>query len=287
MLNQTKKRKVFHLPSLGYPRFVEFGHYHYRKVEPTLEAHQHQDVVEICFCIRGQQYYELGEHLLKLRGNDILIVPPNQNHSSGVYPEDIGELYWLQIHINHVKGQLCHLPTVQSEFLISALQDKAGGIFKGALVLKSHLQKLIGQLESEQTTLTQLTTNQLLIQLLLETLELSQTTQIVVPSERVKIIDEFIAANLHRIIYVDELAELVNFSTAYFKSWFKQHFGAPPKAYINRLKIERAKEELLKNNTITEVAYNLGFSTSQYFATTFKKFTGMSPKVFRMRVEKP
>ncbi|MEX0362259.1 MAG: helix-turn-helix transcriptional regulator, partial [Allomuricauda sp.] len=90
----------------------------------------------------------------------------------------------------------------------------------------------------------------------------------------------------HRIIYVDELAELVNFSTAYFKSWFKQHFGAPPKAYINRLKIERAKEELLKSNSITEVAYNLGFSTSQYFATTFKKYTGMSPKVFRAQIEK-
>ena len=286
MQNQTKKRKVFHLSSLGYPRFVDFGHYHYRKVEPTLEAHQHQDVMEICFCIRGQQYYELGGNLLKLRGNDILIVPPNQDHSSGIYPEDIGELYWLQVHVDHTKGQLCHLPKKQSEYLVSALREKAGYIFKGALVLKSLLQKLVGQLESEQTTLVQLTTSQLLVQLLLETLELSQTTQIVVPSERVKTIDEFITKNMHRIIYVDELAELVNFSTAYFKNWFKQHFGAPPKAYINRLKIERAKEELLKSNSITEVAYNLGFSTSQYFATTFKKYTGLVPKAFRAQAKK-
>ncbi len=286
MQNQTKQRKVFHLPNLGYPRFVDFGHYHYRKVEPTLEAHQHQDVMEICFCIRGQQYYELGGDLLKLRGNDILIVPPNQDHSSGVYPEDIGELFWLQVHIDHTKGQLCYLPKEQSEYLVSALREKAGYIFKGGLVLKSLLQKLVVQLESEQTTLAQLNTNQLLVQLLLETLELSQAAQIVVPSERVKIIEDFISKNLHRIIYVDELAELVNFSTAYFKSWFKQHFGAPPKAYINRLKIERAKEELLKSNSITEVAYGLGFSTSQYFATTFKKFTGMSPKAFRTQVEK-
>nr|WP_299381752.1 AraC family transcriptional regulator [Allomuricauda sp.] len=277
---------MFHLPNLGYPRFVDFGHYHYRKVEPTLEAHQHQDVMEICFCIRGQQYYELGGDLLKLRGNDILIVPPNQDHSSGVYPEDIGELFWLQVHIDHTKGQLCYLPKEQSEYLVSALREKAGYIFKGGLVLKSLLQKLVVQLESEQTTLAQLNTNQLLVQLLLETLELSQAAQIVVPSERVKIIEDFISKNLHRIIYVDELAELVNFSTAYFKSWFKQHFGAPPKAYINRLKIERAKEELLKSNSITEVAYGLGFSTSQYFATTFKKFTGMSPKAFRTQVEK-
>ncbi|SHG35310.1 AraC-type DNA-binding protein [Flagellimonas flava] len=242
--------------------------------------------MEICFCIRGQQYYELEGKLLKLRGNDILIVPPNHAHSSGVYPEDIGELYWLQVYIDHTQGQLCNLPEEQSDFLISSLKANTGEIFKGSLSLKSLLQKLIDQLESDQTTLVQLTTNQLLVQLLLETLELSQTVQIVVPSERVKIIDDFIAKNLHRIIYVDELAELVNFSTAYFKSWFKQHFGAPPKAYINRLKIERAKEELLKTNSVTEVAYNLGFSTSQYFATTFKKFTGMSPKVFRAQVEK-
>ncbi|MCL6266182.1 AraC family transcriptional regulator [Flagellimonas myxillae] len=286
MQNQTKKRRVFHLPSLGYPRFVDFGHYHYRKVEPILESHQHRDVLEICFCIRGQQYYELGESLLKLKGNDILIIPPNQAHSSGVYPEDIGELYWLQIHMDHSKGSLFHLPKEQSDYLIAALGKNAGHIFKGALGQKNLLQKLVSQLEVEQSTLVQLTTNQILVQLLLETLALSKATPTIVPSERCKVIDDFIATNLHRIIYVDELAELVNFSTAYFKSWFKQHFGAPPKAYINRLKIERAKLELLKTNSITDVAYNLGFSTSQYFATTFKKYTGISPKGFRAQIEK-
>lgn len=284
MQNQTNSRKVFHLASVGYPRFVDFGHYRYRSVEPTLEAHQHKDVLEICFCIRGQQYYELGENLLKIKGNDILIVPPNIDHSSGVYPEDIGELYWVQIHMDHTEGQLCHLPQNQSDYLITSLSENAGYIFKGALGLKPLLQKLVGQLELKQTTLVQLTINQLLVQVLLETLELSKTTQVVVPSERAKIIDDFMDKNIHRIIYVDELAELAGFSTAYFKSWFKQYFGAPPKAYINRLKIERAKEALLQTHSITEVAYNLGFSSSQYFATTFKKYTGMAPKVYRTNV---
>ncbi|MEM9649788.1 MAG: AraC family transcriptional regulator [Bacteroidota bacterium] len=286
MQNQTNKRKVFHLPKFGYPRFVSLGHYHYHSVEPILEAHRHEDVLEICFCIRGQQHYELGNQLLKVKGNDILIVPPNQDHSSGIYPEDIGELYWLQIHMDHKKGPLFNLPKDQSDYLVTSLRDNAGYIFRGALGLKGLLQKLVLQLEREQSMLVQLSTNQLLVQLLLETLELSKATPTLVPSERFKVVNDFIAANLHRIIYVDELAELINFSTAYFKSWFKQHFGAPPKAYINRLKIERGKEELLKTNSITEVAYNLGFSSSQYFATTFKKFTGMSPKRFRAQMEK-
>lgn len=86
--------------------------------------------------------------------------------------------------------------------------------------------------------------------------------------------------NLYRIIYVDELASLLKMSTGYFKAWFKSKSGMPPKEHINRLRIERAKVSLLWQNSVTKVAFDLGFSSSQYFATTFKKFTGHTPKAY-------
>ncbi|SNZ00180.1 AraC family transcriptional regulator [Flagellimonas pacifica] len=278
MQKQTNKRKVFNLGQLGFVGCHDFGYYHYNKVEPTLETHHHKAVLEICFCLKGQQYYQVGEDVFKLTGNHIFIVPPDVDHSSGVYPEDIGEVFWLQISLE--KGKLCNLSGDQSEFLLGELIQRGNALFKGAFILKPILEKLIRMLEEPENPLVKLWGNQLIVQLLLETLVLAKEPQQMINSERLDILNDFIGKHLHRIVYVDELATLVNISTSHFKSWFKQHFGVPPKAYINRLKIEQAKKDLLVKKSITQVAFDLGFNSSQYFATIFKKYTGVSPRSY-------
>ncbi|MGW9686054.1 helix-turn-helix domain-containing protein [Flagellimonas sp. 2504JD1-5] len=281
MRKQTNKRKVIQLDRLGFSRCLDFGYYRYITVEPILDDHQHKDVMEICFCLKGRQYYQIGENLIKLTGNHILIVPPNVNHGSGVYPEDIGELYWLQLSLDSSKGPLFHLPTEQSDFLFQKLLKNGGTLIKGAFGVKQLLEKLMLLLENPNDAFNRLQIGQSIIQLLIEISSLSDTSQPVEDSERISLLKNYIEKNLHRTIYVDELADLVNFSVPYLKSWFKQNFGVPPRAYVNRLKIEKAKVLLIEVRSITTVAYELGFGSSQYFATTFKKYTGMSPRKFR------
>jgi AraC family transcriptional regulator len=36
------------------------------------------------------------------------------------------------------------------------------------------------------------------------------------------------------------------------------------------------------DKTVTEIAYELGFSSSQHFATAFKRHSGVSPRQFRL-----
>jgi AraC-like DNA-binding protein len=126
--------------------------------------------------------------------------------------------------------------------------------------------------------------DQLIAQLLLETVILSKETQQGPPSAKLDELDKYIFKNLHRMIYVDEMANLMGMSEGYFKAWFKSKSGMPPREYVNRLKIEQAKIDLLANKRVTEVAFGLGFGSSQYFATTFKKYTGFTPRLYgRMR----
>ncbi|WP_420601619.1 AraC family transcriptional regulator [Flagellimonas sp.] len=278
MQKQTNRRRVLNLGKLGFVGCHDFGYYHYNKVEPILEKHHHKAVLEICFCLKGQQHYQVGKDVFRLTGNHFFIVPPNVDHSSGTYPEDIGELFWLQISLE--KGMLCNLSQHQSDYLLSELVQNGNTLFKGAFVLKPILEKLMGILEEPKNPLSELWGNQLIVQLLLETLELAKEPQPMINSERLDILNDFIVKNLHRIIYVDELATLINISTSHFKSWFKHHFGVPPKAYINRLKIEQSKKDLLQKKNVTQVAFDLGFSSSQYFATIFKKYTGVPPKSY-------
>jgi len=277
----TQGRKVFNLQDLGIKRGLSFGYYRYKEVKPGLVGHQHPGALEICFCMKGRQYYRIGEELFELNGNDIFVVPPDTEHSTGEFPEDKGELFWLQVLVDSSYGKLCNMPKKNSDFLMAALLDKSKYIFKGSFQLKFILEKLLDQLGKGDTMLSNIMIDQLIAQLLLNTVVLSQKQQKSPPSIKLNTLEIFIRKNLFRIIYVDEMASLVEMSTGYFKAWFKKETGMPPKEYVNRLKMEQAKMELHTAKTITEVAFGLGFGSSQYFATTFKKFTGVTPKSYR------
>ncbi|MDX1326394.1 MAG: AraC family transcriptional regulator [Arenibacter sp.] len=276
----TQERIVINLQEYGIKRGLSFGHYRYNEVKPGLKSHQHQRALEICYCMKGQQHYKIGDDMYELNGNDILVVPPDTIHSTGEFPEDKGELFWIQILVCPSYGKLCNLPNQQSEYLLDALLERSSYIFKGAFQLKLILEKLVLQFKKKDSILSRIMINQLLIDLLLETVLLSQKKQQLSPSKKLNTINTYIVENLHRTIYVDELADIVSMSTGYFKAWFKETAGMPPKEYVNRLKIEQAKLDLQNSKSVTKVAFDLGFSTSQYFATTFKKFTGYTPSNF-------
>lgn len=275
-----QERRVFNLKDFGVKRGLAFGHYRYKEVKPGLESHQHLGALEICYCMKGQQHYKIGEQFYELNGNDIFVVPPNTVHSTGEFPEDKGELFWIQLLVDNSNGKLCNMPRYQSDFLLGVLLDKSQHIFKGSFQLKFILEKLFGQLENSDSVLSKIMVDQLITQLLLETVILSNKPEQSPPSVKLNELDSFIHKNLHRMIYVDEMANLAGMSVGYFKFWFKSKSGMPPREYVNRLKIEQAKIDLLACGSVTEVAFGLGFGSSQYFATTFKKFTGSTPRSY-------
>ena len=93
-----------------------------------------------------------------------------------------------------------------------------------------------------------------------------------------------VAARPERRFTIDELAEEVHLSTSRFKARFREQMGMPPGEYMVRAKVERAHQLLEESAlSITDIAYRLGFSSSQYFATVFKRFTNMRPKDVRRR----
>ena len=73
-------------------------------------------------------------------------------------------------------------------------------------------------------------------------------------------------------------------SSNYFGDLVKKETGKTPLEFIQQKIIGIAKEELHSTDvTITEVAYRLGFQSSQHFNRYFKRNTGMTPTEFRKR----
>ena len=67
-----------------------------------------------------------------------------------------------------------------------------------------------------------------------------------------------------------------------FAGLLKKVTGDTPVTFLNRLRVQRAQELLRQSaKPVTEIAFEVGFNSSQYFATVFKEFAGMEARTFR------
>jgi AraC-like DNA-binding protein len=63
---------------------------------------------------------------------------------------------------------------------------------------------------------------------------------------------------------------------------FKKATGLSPNDYLQRHRIECAREQLRRDEvSITDVALSTGFESSQYFSRVFRKYCGITPTEFR------
>ncbi len=101
-------------------------------------------------------------------------------------------------------------------------------------------------------------------------------------SIRISRVKEYIEENYWRKLTMDELARIAHTSPFYLSHIFKETEGLTLGKYIEKIRIEKAKELLAKTNlSITEISTRVGFSDSNYFSARFKKVVGISPRAYR------
>ncbi len=90
--------------------------------------------------------------------------------------------------------------------------------------------------------------------------------------------------NFRETISIEELASDLGISPRHFKRRFKRATEESPLAYLQRVRIEAAKQKLeLTKDTIDEITWQVGYEDSNSFRRLFKKSTGFSPKEYRLR----
>jgi AraC-like DNA-binding protein len=93
---------------------------------------------------------------------------------------------------------------------------------------------------------------------------------------------EYIHSHLSDKLGIDTLSRKAHMSRNEFFKWFRGQFGISPLEYINRERIKLAKQLLGHHNTtVTEIAYQCGFSDVNYFVRFFKKSVGITPGTFK------
>ena len=83
-------------------------------------------------------------------------------------------------------------------------------------------------------------------------------------------------------ISMEEIASLLEISPEYFARIFKREIKMCPLQYFHHLKIEGAAGLLISSNKrISEIASWFGFENQFHFSRVFKRYTGISPLVYR------
>ncbi len=86
----------------------------------------------------------------------------------------------------------------------------------------------------------------------------------------------------HEMVTMNNMAQLCHLSPSYFSRLFRRELGENFINYVNRQKVQWAKERLREtNDSVNQIALDLGYMDSSYFINVFKKFEGITPLVYR------
>ena len=126
--------------------------------------------------------------------------------------------------------------------------------------------------------------NQLKLALLNSGLELMDDKRAVLIEKVINVITEMIhdTDDLPKMNYSDHISEKLNYDYTYLSNLFSEVKGITIQQFIIIHKIEKAKELLLYDElNLTEISYQLHYSSVAHLSNQFKKITGLTPTHFK------
>jgi AraC-like DNA-binding protein len=81
-----------------------------------------------------------------------------------------------------------------------------------------------------------------------------------------------------------ELADAAGLSEFHLLRAYRAAFGETPHQHFTRLRLEHAKRSLARGAAVTEVCFDVGYSSLGSFSTLFAKTTGQSPREWQRAV---
>jgi AraC-like DNA-binding protein len=274
----NREWEALDLRPIGIREVPMVGRYNYVRAQRGLTPHDHPGTLEICYLAKGTQLYRVGNRDFVMRGGDIFLTRPGEVHSTGEAPQEKGMLYWIQFLVPSRPTRFLNCQGDDARSLVDALNAIPHRHFPGAPDLGQQLDEVLRLAVSNGEALQLVTLRCRLLEFLLRVIECSRGQPAPSVSPEINRLLREIEAQVEEPLNLADLAARANLSLSRFKARFKQEVGIPPAEYIQRCKIDAAKRLLSdRRHNVTAIAFRLGFSSSQYFATVFKRYTGKAP----------
>jgi AraC-like DNA-binding protein len=237
----------------------------------------------------GKFQWMIGSREYLLYPGDVAIVLPGREFGSSRGLLEIGSYSWIQLSVQlNSKGLLLplrqtHLSKAEQQAISKILSLHEHAVLvnftEAGRVIHSMQHELMKQEIGFQTRVCQLT-DELLITI---TRHLTrQNHQGRDFPQAFLNLEEALRQNLSHQWTVEEMAALVGMGATVFNEKVKSYTGFTPINYLINIRIAEAIKLLRKPDiSLTDIALDTGFYSSQHFSTTFKKLTGYTPSEFR------
>jgi AraC-like DNA-binding protein len=229
----------------------------------------------------------VGQHISSFMESDLVLIGPNIPHLNfdyGIKTEYHQIVLQLKEHfLGDAFGETPEFSKINKLFEKAYLGLSFGGETKrivadrlGQMQVHSPFDQLLNLLEVFQilamsTEVTQLNEQDTSVKLFMD------------DKIRMGSVYKYIHANYNNHPDVNAVAEHVHLSTAAFCRYFKKQTRMTFTDFVNQYRITQAKTLLLKEVSISEACYEVGFESLSYFNKLFKRLTGENPSVFKRR----
>lgn len=88
---------------------------------------------------------------------------------------------------------------------------------------------------------------------------------------------QYIQAHFAEDVSLAKLASLVSLSPYYFARAFEREIGLPPHAYLENVRVQKAREFLDQGHTVVSTALLAGYVDQSHLTHRFKRFLGITP----------
>ena len=96
---------------------------------------------------------------------------------------------------------------------------------------------------------------------------------------------EYIKNNLDEDLSLQALSKYASFSPTHFHTCFKKSTGLTLREYVEECRIRHGVNLLVSTNlTLSEIAYECGFSSQSYFSYAFKRRMNMTPRKYAKHI---
>ncbi|MDC7231653.1 MAG: helix-turn-helix domain-containing protein [Spirochaetales bacterium] len=255
----------------------------------SLPMHRN-DGFEIIYVFSGRYRWEMEDgHMINVRGRQLSLTLPQEAHHGYLDHLSPGEILYIVFDFD--RGFCKGVPYLNSSHLRqlrSQLMNRGNGTFRVGEDVHSAAERLADLIvRKEQDKLSSLDLavlwgemNQFILRSVRAIIDTGKQTEEAPPLQGLlTYIQEHSSGNLS----IEELERISGWGRTRLYALFHRYTGQTPVDYIQSTRCDQACVQLKESRkSITEISFDLGFSSSQYFSRVFKKYTGLTPGAYRL-----